>query len=96
MYDIVHVFTCQEEYLRYFEWKNQYLFYYQNPYCTICQKLHNKNEPVKIYSDISDWYYFDKNGKKQCNDGSEREYYKSFIVQTDFDIIPDSLAKMYQ
>ena len=70
----------QEEYLRYFEWKNQYAFYYQNPYCTICQKLHNQNEPVKTYPDISDWYYYDNKGDKQCTDGSEREYYKSFMT----------------
>ena len=60
--------------MKYFEWKEKYEFYYQNPYCTMCQKLHNKYEPVKTYQNMTDWYY-----NKQCTDGSEREYYKTFM-----------------
>ena len=65
--------------MKYFTWKEEYLLYYQNPYCTICHKLHNKNEPVKIYPNISDWFFYDSDGKKQCTDGSERKYYSSFM-----------------
>ena len=71
----------QKEYLKYFDWKKEYELYYQNPYCTICQKLHNEKEPVKAYSNITEWYYYDNEGKNQCTNGSEREYYKSFMPQ---------------
>ena len=71
----------QKEYLKYFDWKKEYELYYQNPYCTICQKLHNEKEPVKTYSNITEWYHYDNEGKNQCTDGSEREYYKSFMAQ---------------
>ena len=77
---MLHYFSIfQKEYLKYFDWKEKYEFYYQNPYCTICQKLHNKDEPEKTYPNITDWYYYDINGHKQCTDGSERKYYKSFM-----------------
>ena len=75
------VFFPKVEYLKYFDWKKEYKLFYQNPYCTICQKLHNKNEPVKMYPNISKWYYEDNEGKKQCTDGSERDYYKSFMTE---------------
>ena len=68
------------EYLKYFDWKKEYNLFYQNPYCTICQKLHNENEQKKMYPNISKWYYEDNEGKKQCTDGSQREYYKSFMT----------------
>ena len=74
-------FFHKVEYLKYFDWKKEYKLFYRNPYCTICQKLHNENEPVKIYPNISQWYYEDNEGKKQCTDGSEREYYKSFMTE---------------
>ena len=73
-------FFHKVEYLKYFDWKKEYNLFYQNPYCTICQKLHNENEPAKIYPNISKWYYEDNEGKKQCTDGSERKYYKSFMT----------------
>ena len=82
---IVIVFFCKVEYLKYFDWKKEYNLFYQNPYCTICQKLHNENEPVKIYPNISKWYYEDNEGKKQCKDGSERKYYKSFMTEKQSD-----------
>ena len=66
--------------MKYFDWKKEYNLFYQNPYCTICQKLHNENEPVNIYPNISEWYNEDNEGKKQCRDGSERKYYKSFMT----------------
>ena len=47
----------------------------------MCQKLHNQNEPVKTYPDISDWFYYDNKGDKQCTDGSERKYYRSFMTR---------------
>ena len=74
-------FFHKVEYLKYFDWKKEYKLFYRNPYCTICQKLHNENEPVNIYPNISQWYYEDNEGKKQCTDGSEREYYKSFMTE---------------
>ena len=78
---IVNVFSHKVEYLKYFDWKKEYKYFHQNPYCTICQKLHNKKEPVNIYPNITKWYYEDNEGKKQCTDGSEREYYKSFMTE---------------
>ena len=74
-----NAFTFQNEYLEYFDWKAKYTFYYKNPYCTICQKLHNKDEPVKMYPNMNQWYNYDFEGNKQCSDGSERKYYKSFM-----------------
>ena len=74
-----NTFTFQNEYLEYFDWKAKYTFYYKNPYCTICQKLHNKDEPVKMYPNMNQWYNYDSEGNKQCSDGSERKYYKSFM-----------------
>ena len=54
--------------------------YYQNPFCTLCQKLHDKSEPVKTYANMVEWFDYDKYGKKQCTDGSERLYYKTFMT----------------
>ena len=34
-----------------------------------------------MYPNISKWYYEDNEGKKQCTDGSERDYYKSFMTE---------------
>ena len=55
--------------------------YYQNPFCTLCQKLHNKSEPIKTYPNMIQWYDYDNKGKKQCTDGSERLYYKTFMTE---------------
>ena len=74
-----NAFIFQNEYLEYFDWKAKYTFYYKNPYCTICQKLHNKDEPVKMYPNMNQWYNYDSEGNKQCSDGSERKYYKTTI-----------------
>ena len=79
---LLYLFTYfQNEYLKYFAWKEQYELYYQNPFCTICQKLHNKSEPIKTYANMDDWVRYDENGNKQCTDGSERSYYKSFMTK---------------
>ena len=71
----------QDEYLKYFDWKEHYEMYYVNPFCTLCQKLHNKSEPVKTYTNMVEWFDYDNEGKKQCTDGSERRYYKTFMTQ---------------
>ena len=55
--------------------------YYQNPFCTLCKKLHNKSEPIKTYPNMIQWYDYDNEGKKQCTDGSERLYYKTFMTE---------------
>ena len=70
------------EYLKFFDWKHKYELYYQNPYCTICQKIHNKSEPVKTYPDMVNWLKYTYDGKSTniCTDGSERTYYKSFMT----------------
>ena len=31
----------QIEYLKYFTWKNEYMLYEDDPYCTLCSKLHD-------------------------------------------------------
>ena len=76
----------QKEYLKYFDWKEQYELYYQNPFCTICQKLHDKREPVKIYQNMTHWIHYDGKGNKQCTDGSERKYYTSLMKNNDLEI----------
>ena len=70
----------QEEYLKYFEWKKEYALYYTDPYCSLCQKLHNDYEPVKTYPDMSIWFYNDENDNLLCTDGSERQYFSSIIT----------------
>jgi hypothetical protein len=53
----------------------------QEPYCQLCEKLHNENEPGKIYPNMTDWFYYDRNGKLLCKDGSDREYYSSMFFK---------------
>ena len=64
------------EYLKYFEWKKDHTWFYHNPYCTICQKLHY-DESVSEYPNITKWFYEDSKGRSQCTLGKERKYYKS-------------------
>ena len=35
---------------------------------------------------MTDWIHYDGKGNKQCTDGSERKYYKSFMTNNDLDI----------
>ena len=74
------ILSFQDEYLKYFEWKKEYALYYTDPYCSLCQKLHNDYEPVKTYPDMSKWFYNDENDNLLCTDGSERQYFSSIIT----------------
>jgi hypothetical protein len=65
--------------MKYFEWKKKYALYHTNPYCSLCQKLHNKHEPVKTYENMSKWFYYDENDSLLCSDGSEYQYFSTFI-----------------
>jgi hypothetical protein len=71
----------QDKYLEYFEWKTKFIMLKQEPYCQLCEKLHNENEPGKIYPNMTDWFYYDRNGKLLCKDGSDREYYSSMFFK---------------
>ena len=67
----------KEKYQEYFSWKREYLLYQKDPWCTLCEKLHNQNEQWNTYANVSEWYYNDENGNYLCTDGSERKYTKS-------------------
>ena len=70
----------QKEYLKYFAWKKEYMLYEQDPYCILCQKLHDPDEPAKIYPSMMDWYYRNPvDGDLLCKDGSERSYFSSIF-----------------
>ena len=69
----------QDEYLKYFEWKKEYVFYHVDPYCTLCHKLHSNEEGKSLYENMTQWFYYDKQGSLLCTDGSEREYFQSVI-----------------
>ena len=68
-----------EEYLKYFTWKKHYDFYFTDPYCTLCEKLHNIEEPPKMYPDMTQWFYYNDQGNLLCTDGSERSYFQSVM-----------------
>ena len=65
--------------MKYFEWKKKYALYHINPYCSLCQKLHDKQELVKTYENMSKWFYYDENDNLLCSDGSEHQYFSTFI-----------------
>ena len=66
------------KYKEYFSWKKEYRLYQKDPWCTLCEKLHNSEEPWKSYSNVSEWYYNDKNGNYLCSNGSDRKYTKTY------------------
>ena len=72
----------QEEYLKYFEWKQNYILYWKNPWCTLCEKLHNTSEPWQTYANITEWYYHDVDGQYLCTNGSERKYFANYNYST--------------
>ena len=53
--------------------------YYKDEWCRLCEKLHNVHEPTKMYSNMTEWFYYDIQGNGLCNDGSQRSYYKSVV-----------------
>lgn len=76
---LIYLTENPQEYLQYFEWKKEYVFYFTDPYCTLCYKLHDLSEPTKMYTNMTDWFYYDANGNLLCTDGSERQYFTSVI-----------------
>ena len=50
----------------------------------MCEKLHFDNEGEKIYKNMTAWFYYDKDGKKICTDGSEHSYYNSIYDEWKF------------
>ena len=65
--------------MEYFAWKDKYHLYTYDPWCQLCQKLHDPHEPTKIYSDMSEWFYYDQDQNPLCSDGSERSYFLSMF-----------------
>ncbi|RZC31869.1 Glyco transf 10 domain containing protein [Asbolus verrucosus] len=66
---IRHLDTHPEEYLKFFEWKKNYIVDTdkENTLCTLCQKLNEQIKP-KIYNNIAEWWQ-GKNSPK-CSDTS--------------------------
>ena len=74
------VLPLQDKYLEYFAWKDSYDLYSYDPWCQLCEKLHDPNEPIKIYNDMTKWFYYDENTNLPlCSDGSERPYFLSMF-----------------
>ena len=69
----------QEEYKQYFQWKTQLKSYKLDPFCTLCDKLHDSNLPPKIYSNVAEWFHEDEFKGPFCKNGSERTYYKTMF-----------------
>ena len=76
---LIYFSTSQEKYLEYFAWKDKYDLYNYDPWCQLCEKLHDPNEPIKIYPDMSEWFYYDQNHVPLCSDGSEQSYFPSMF-----------------
>ena len=53
--------------------------YNYDPWCQLCEKLHDPNEPIKIYPDMFQWFYYDQNHVPLCSDGSEESYFPSMF-----------------
>ena len=68
--------------MKYFEWKQNYILYWKNPWCTLCEKLHNTSEPWQTYANITEWYYHDVDGQYLCTNGSERKYSENYNYST--------------
>ena len=49
--------------------------YYKDEWCRLCEKLDDVHEPTNIYTNMTDWFYYDDHGNWLCTDGSERTYY---------------------
>jgi alpha-1,3-fucosyltransferase len=47
----------------YLQWKDKYIVEngeqigIQNAFCDLCRKLHQKDEPVKVYNQVIDWFH---------------------------------------
>ena len=49
-------------YAHYFEWKRHFKIVY-NPvdaWCKLCEKLNDADQPVKVYEDLSKWWYWSR------------------------------------
>ena len=55
------------EYLKYFEWIDDYSFYKLPQWCQLCEKLNDDLEPEKSYSNIIDWWTHDPDKKLACD-----------------------------
>ena len=66
------------KYQEYFSWKKEHMLYQKDPWCSLCEKLHDPKGPRKTYANVSEWYYNDKNGNYLCSDGSDRKYTKTY------------------
>ena len=71
----------KSKYEEYFHWKKEYWLYQKDPWCTLCEKLHDYNEPHKIYKNVSEWYYNDYEGNYLCSNGTERSYHKELFPE---------------
>ena len=57
----------KSEYLKYFDWIGKYGLYKQSNWCQLCAKLNNVREPVKTYSNITDWWTHDLKKNLACD-----------------------------
>lgn len=50
-------------YNQYFEWKKHYIIQQNgiNPWCTLCSKLNDPDEPIKTYANLRKWWIDDAN-----------------------------------
>jgi hypothetical protein len=71
----------QDAYLSYFKWKENFVAYKRLPYCELCAKLNDPNEPVMTYPNVHDWFYFDSQGTPMCRDPSKAPYYQSVMTE---------------
>jgi hypothetical protein len=65
--------------MSYFNWKENYVGYKRLPWCELCAKLNNPNEPEHIYSNVHDWWFLDDQSMSMCRDILEAPYYESLM-----------------
>lgn len=72
---LVHLDENDEEYLAYFQWREDFVmdkvYYFQRAWCSLCKKLHeDKTKSSQLYSSIHDWWFYKGDVKKKeiCRD----------------------------
>ena len=71
-----------DKYLQYFRWKQEYNLYQYDAWCEVCRKLHDFYEgPVKIYSNVTKWYYYDDLDQPLCKNISDTDFFGSIYAK---------------
>jgi hypothetical protein len=55
------------DYIKYFDWINNYGTYRLSQWCQLCQKLNDVTEPEKSYSNLTDWWTHDPDNNLACD-----------------------------